>query len=374
MADVSLGKVYKLFVSGDDRCYIGSTTSPLKTRLIHHKSKGNYCSSRILFENKADVQIELLEAVNFTDKVELHKRELEWIKNTPNCINIGTPCKMPGLGEATLANYAANYDRVVARIGKKDFTAEEAIAFVKKSFSNLGTKNCYLSALKHYAKDEDKAKYQAETKHDMPALQEQQNSQTLPAKKLENLLTWAEIEKAYEDAEALYKQGKFTLENLVVLGLYCLNDPVRLDYANMSFLKVNPNSDEFVNNITQNYCWLGEQPVFIFNHYKTAKKFGTNKRISIPYELAKLLRIYKDQGVEYVFDGNANSLGKRINTILTKLTGKKCTLNLVRHARITKFYEGNPSIAEKDALAQRMLHGYTEGERYRLIPSTLRSV
>jgi len=276
-------------------------------------------------------------------------------------------------GEATLANYAANYDRIVARIGKKDFTAEEAIAFVNKSFPNLGTKNCYLSALKHYANDEDKAKYQAETKHDMPALQEQQNSQTLPAKKLENLLTWDEVEKAYEKALALYGQGKFTLENLVVLGLYSLNDPVRLDYAGMKFISVSPNGPLFVNNITENYCWLGTDPCFVFNHYKTAKKFGTNKQISIPYELSKLLKLFRDQGVEYVFDGNANSLGKRINTILTKLTGKKCTLNLVRHARITKFYERNPSIKEKDALAQRMLHGYSEGERYRLL-SSLRSV
>ena len=276
-------------------------------------------------------------------------------------------------GEATLANYAANYDRVVARIGKKNFTAEEAIAFVNKSFPNLGTKNCYLSALKHYANDEDKAKYQAETKHDMPILHEQQNSQVLPDNKLKNLLTWDEIEKAYQDALELYTKGKITLENLVVLGLYSLNDPVRLDYAGMKFLKVNPNSPEFVNNITENYCWLGDNPVFVFNHYKTAKKFGTNKQISIPWELQKLLRLFKDQGVEYVFEGNPNSLGKRVNTILTKLTGKKCTLNLIRHARITKFYERNPSIAEKDHLAQRMLHGYSEGERYRLI-STLRSV
>ena len=278
-------------------------------------------------------------------------------------------------GEATLANYAANYDRIVARIGKKDFTAEEAIAFVNKSFKNLGTKNCYLSALKHYANDEDKAKYQAQTKHDMPILQEQQNSQTLPANKLENLLTWEEIEKAYEDAFALYRQGKFTLENLVILGLYSLNDPVRLDYAGMKFISVSPNSPEFVNDITQNYCWLGgADTCFVFNHYKTAKKFGTNKKISIPFELWKLLKLYRDQGVEYVFDGNPNSLGKRLNSILTKLTGKNCTLNLIRHARITKFYEKNPTIAEKDALAQRMLHGYTEGERYRLVPSTLRSV
>jgi hypothetical protein len=278
-------------------------------------------------------------------------------------------------GPATLANYAANYDRFVARIGKTQFTAEEALEFIRKSpdYKNLGTKNCYLSALKHYANEEDKIKYQLETKHDMPTLQEQQNSQALPDNKLKNLLTWDEIEKAYEDAFNLYRQGKFTLENLVILGLYSLNDPVRLDYAGMKFLSVNPNSPEFVNNITENYCWIGENPVFVFNHYKTAKKFGTNKHISIPYELLKLLKIYRDQGVPYVFEGTPNNLGKRLNSILKKLTGKPCTLNLIRHARITKFYERNPSIAEKDKLASRMLHGYSEGERYRLL-STLRSV
>ena len=273
----------------------------------------------------------------------------------------------------TLANYKANYDRFVARIGKTDFTAEEAIEFVRKNFKNLGTKNCYMSALKHYANAEDKVKYQTETKKDMPALQEQQNSQTLPENKLDNVLTWDEITKAYEDAYELSRAGKFPIEHLVVLGLYSLTDPVRLDYANMEYLATNPHAEDFKNDTTKNYCWLGEKPCFVFNHYKTASKYGTNKKISIPDRLLALLKLHQSIGNLYVFAGSPNNLGKRLNSLLTKLTGKSCTLNLIRHARVNKLYEKNPTIVEKDALARNMTHSYTEGERYRIV-TTLRPV
>jgi hypothetical protein len=274
--------------------------------------------------------------------------------------------------DTTLANYKANYDRVVKRLGS-NFTAEQALEFVKSTYTNLGTKNCYLSALKHYANPEDKIKFQTETKQDLPTLQEQQQSQTLPDNKLDKVLTWDEITKAYEDAYELSRAGKFPIEHLVVLGLYSLTDPVRLDYANMEYLATSPHAEDFKNDTAKNFCWLGDKACFVFNHYKTASKYGTFKKISIPDRLLALLKLHQSLGNTLVFNGLPNNLGKRLNSLLTKLTGKSCTLNLIRHARINKLYEKNPTIVEKDALARTMLHSYTEGERYRIV-TTLRPV
>ena len=89
------GKIYKLFASGDDtRCYIGSTVMALWDRLAHHKAHlkaERTCTSKVLFENNAIVQIELLEAVNCTTKQELEIRERYWIDNTPTALNIQKP-------------------------------------------------------------------------------------------------------------------------------------------------------------------------------------------------------------------------------------------------------------------------------------------
>ena len=95
MNPYSEGKIYKLFASGDDtRCYIGSTTMALWNRLAHHKAHlkaKRTCTSKVLFENNAEVLIELLEVVNCTTKEELELRERHWIDNTPTAINIQKP-------------------------------------------------------------------------------------------------------------------------------------------------------------------------------------------------------------------------------------------------------------------------------------------
>ena len=98
MPNYADGKIYKLFVSDDDtRCYIGSTTQDLNRRLIEHKyahkkqKKHHTYASSILFNNNAEVQIELLEAVNCTTKEQLIARERYWFNNTPTAINTQVP-------------------------------------------------------------------------------------------------------------------------------------------------------------------------------------------------------------------------------------------------------------------------------------------
>jgi hypothetical protein len=69
--------------------YIGSTTQTLNKRFIQHKhdaSKMSSCKSKELFQY-GDAYIELIENYSCKTLEELHKRETEIMKTTPNLIN-----------------------------------------------------------------------------------------------------------------------------------------------------------------------------------------------------------------------------------------------------------------------------------------------
>jgi hypothetical protein len=104
--------IYRLFVEGEDLCYVGSTALSLEKRLASHRKnstrENRLCTSHILFY-LGEVQIELLESCNDADRKE---RERYWIENTPNVVN---KC-IPGRTDA-------EYDRAWS-IANRDYKNE----------------------------------------------------------------------------------------------------------------------------------------------------------------------------------------------------------------------------------------------------------
>jgi len=86
MPDYNNSKIYKLFSYENDLVYIGSTTQKLSERLSKHKGMRNTSSSKILFENSANVKIELIEKFSCECKEELLKREGHFIREI-DCVN-----------------------------------------------------------------------------------------------------------------------------------------------------------------------------------------------------------------------------------------------------------------------------------------------
>ena len=91
-----VGRVYKIWAPGLEKCYIGSTRLMLKRRFLRHKSnmkawqEGRYCyctSYQVLAHE--GVQIELVHEDEFGDAQELHECEKYWISKfeTVNKIN-----------------------------------------------------------------------------------------------------------------------------------------------------------------------------------------------------------------------------------------------------------------------------------------------
>tara|TARA_R110000868_G_scaffold142427_1_gene359752 strand:- start:131 stop:691 length:561 start_codon:yes stop_codon:yes gene_type:complete len=89
------GKIYRLFVPGNDECYVGSTIWQLRKRLDAHKyayynPSQKQTTASLLF-GLGEVNIELLEAYPCNTIQELKAKEREWIEKTPNAINKNIP-------------------------------------------------------------------------------------------------------------------------------------------------------------------------------------------------------------------------------------------------------------------------------------------
>ena len=92
------GKIYRLYNS--ECCYIGATKRDIQVRFNEHRgdynrwSKGKelWVSSFILYESNEEVNIELLEEIDFEYKKELHKLEQSYIdKYRDTAVNVLNP-------------------------------------------------------------------------------------------------------------------------------------------------------------------------------------------------------------------------------------------------------------------------------------------
>ena len=105
------GKVYRLYVPGNDECYIGSTTWELRKRLDAHKyayfNPSQKQTTACVIFGLGEVHIELLESYPCNSVTELRAKEREWIEKTPTAVNKNIPGRtMEQEREANKEKYA----------------------------------------------------------------------------------------------------------------------------------------------------------------------------------------------------------------------------------------------------------------------------
>ena len=84
------GYIYKITSPSTDKIYIGSTILSIKHRLYCH-IKNNNCSSMEIIKY-GNVEIILLEEMEYENKIELRKKENEYIEiNKTLCVNKLSP-------------------------------------------------------------------------------------------------------------------------------------------------------------------------------------------------------------------------------------------------------------------------------------------
>jgi len=179
-------------------------------------------------------------------------------------------------------------------------------------------------------------------------------------KQKENWMKWEEVENKFNELKSNLKLSKKPTEDqynnlldLVVLSLYVLMAPRRnKDYIDMVISKDKTDDDNF------NYLDLKKEQ-FIFNDYKTAKKFG-KQIFDIPKDLMDVLKLYikhhpqkmllKKENIPFlVYYDSKKVKDNGITRILNKIFNKKIGSSMLRHIYLSSKYGKVLDEQKKDA-------------------------
>lgn len=270
-------------------------------------------------------------------------------------------------------SFLRNKDVITAKLQEYAASTQKSVlASIVSTLSLVKEKPTYKAIYKHYYEQMmNKAKEPTETA---------ENEKT--EKQKENWISWEDIQKiAEEQRKKMLEYGvKKTITpsefnhllSSLVLSLYVFIQPRRnQDYLDMAVVKKWKEDMP----TTKNYLDLTGQR-FIFNKYKTAKKYG-KQIIEIPNTaeapLMDTLQLYlkfhplfkATKGKEEVpflvtSEGTALTAVNSITRILNKIFGKKVGSSMLRHSFLSAKY----NIAEMEEDAEAMGHSVNEQRKY----------
>ena len=194
---------------------------------------------------------------------------------------------------------------------------------------------------------------------------ENYNDQVLSVTEAAKYLPWTEILEAVEKAR-LDVSDVWMLQEYLILCLYTMMPPVRLDYGDMLICDSEPPK------LKGNYIILSKKPYFLFSDYKTFKTYGVI-RTPICRELLDV--IYKwlpftDTHLLLDRSGDpltAIQLGQLIISIFQKHCNKNVGVSILRHSYISWIRGSEMPIKKSDALARQMHHSPKMSQQYRKI-------
>lgn len=284
-----------------------------------------------------------------------------------------------GLSQTSIKMYMRNLEKLNNDKPIKNFN------FLKKTKDILeklkdkkpNTQRSYLISIVSVldtVKDKHKKLY--DTYHDL-MLKKNEEIKQKPTEKMsetqsKNWKKWDEITKDFDELKnkVMSFKGKLNksqyndLLNCLVAGLYIYQEPRRnLDYQKC--MKVKKYNDKLPDDI--NYI---DDDEFIFNVYKTSKKYG-QKKIKINDEFKPLLKLYfKFTGKPKVkpspflvdFEGQPLTAVNSITRILNKVFNKKIGSSMLRHIYITHKY--GDKVDEMKQTAENMGHNTTTQKEY----------
>jgi hypothetical protein len=163
-----------------------------------------------------------------------------------------------------------------------------------------------------------------------------------------------ELDEVYNDLKSNHKNNKQTFQNYVLLSLYHLQAPRRnIDYQ---FLKISTKYNEQLSN-EFNYLDI-KRKKFIFNNYKTAKKYN-RQELDINEELFEILssyiKVFKLKDGDFLLnDLKTNEPYKATNSItvlLNRIFKKNIGASMLRKVYLTNKYGDNAEQLKKDMTA-----------------------
>jgi len=270
-------------------------------------------------------------------------------------------------------SFLRNKDVITAKLQEYAASTQKSVlASIVSTLSLVNEKPTYKAIYKYYYEQMmNKAKEPTETA---------ENEKT--EKQRENWISWEDIQKKCEEqrkkmleygVKKTITPSEFNhLLSSLVLSLYVFIQPRRnQDYLDMVVVKKWKEDMP----TTKNYLDLTGQR-FIFNKYKTAKKYG-KQIIEIPNTpeapLMDTIHLYlkfhplfkANKGKEEVpflvtSEGSALVAVNSITRILNKIFGKKVGSSMLRHSFLSAKY----NIAEMEEDAEAMGHSVNEQRKY----------
>ena len=200
------------------------------------------------------------------------------------------------------------------------------------------------------------------------------NKQILKDNEKDNWIHYEELKNKVEEKAEEYlsrKKAYSDFRNFLILALFTLQPPTRIgNYLNMKY-KVKTKREVDRLNKKYNYITPDQNGKWkmIFNNYKTSKYLG---KVILKVDNDILNNLITKWFNDYnksrkVFLNNVS--GKPISqtnftnaqkSISKKIIGKELTTNLFRHIYLTWFLSKNPSIEEKQKIAQLV------GQKYKV--------
>jgi hypothetical protein len=196
----------------------------------------------------------------------------------------------------------------------------------------------------------------------------------------DNWISWEDVKKKFEELKSevdKFKDNKRINEKeydillcYMLLALYIYNQPRRnKDYQFMNVVKkYNDSLDDDINYLSM------EDNRFIFNNYKTSKKYG-KQILDINNDLQGCINIYlkfhpkilgkitKKTNVPFlVIDGHPLVQTNSVTKILNKIFGKKISSSALRHIFLSDKYKDVAKEMKEDAEA--MAHSVGQQKEY----------
>jgi integrase len=195
-------------------------------------------------------------------------------------------------------------------------------------------------------------------------IKENAEAQELTETEKAKYLPWPQVLECLEKIR-LAVDDLWSFQQYLICALYCLTPPVRLDYAGMKVVVAKPEDTSC------NYLVFNDKPYFIFNKYKTEKRYGPQV-VPLPPALIDVidewLSLVDD---EYLLITQAGlpmpewMLGQTITEVFKKHSGKAVGVNVLRHSYISFQRQSEPALKTTQVLAQSMMHSTEMSQLYR---------
>jgi len=178
-----------------------------------------------------------------------------------------------------------------------------------------------------------------------------------------------------------YGETFFKIQDYVICSLYTLDHaPRRNEYADVRIISYVDYYEKISSEEKARYNWLvyreknGKKQTltFIFNNFKTMKKFGSQV-IAVAPELCKVLLLWLEVNKSPWLLLN-KQMAKLSRSYLSQLIPRifsKCGhigSSLIRHIYVSEFFEGDSTYLEKKKLSQSMGHSISSQQvQYRYV-------